>query len=102
MLARAYEPKYNKIKYGGDMTVTVKKIGGSMAVIIPRTLAGAMELTEGTSLQISSNAEGILLRKQGSRPRRSLSMLVAQIKPASYRRRNREFSNDGPVGREIW
>jgi antitoxin component of MazEF toxin-antitoxin module len=84
------------------MTVIVKKIGGSMAVVIPKALAGDMELIEGTPLEISASADGIFLRKQGRRPRRSLSKLMAEIDPASYRRRSREFSKDGPVGKEIW
>ena len=85
------------------MTVTVKKIGGSVAVVIPKTLAREMELTEGTSLEISSSNDQIVMRKAGRRrPRRALSRIVARIKPASYRRRNCETSNDGPVGRELW
>ena len=84
------------------MTVIVKKIGGSVAVVIPKAVAREMELVEGTSLEISGNADGITMRRQGRRPRRRLRRIVAQIKPAAYRRRNRELTKDRPVGKEIW
>jgi hypothetical protein len=53
----------------------------------------------------NSNGQQIAVRKQrGKRPRcrRSLAKIVAQIKPASYRRRNRELGGDHPVGKEVW
>ena len=84
------------------MTVTVKKLGGSVAVVIPRAVAREMELTEGTPLSLSASAGGIVLRRRGRRPRRPLSRIVSQIKPASYRRRGRELSETGPVGKELW
>lgn len=83
------------------MTVLVKQIGGSVAVVIPKAVAREMELCDGTSLDISTSAGGILLRKQGRRPRRPLSRIIAEIKPASYRVRNHELLGDPPVGREI-
>ena len=85
------------------MTVIVKKIGGSVAVVIPKAVAREMELTEGTALQITASADEITLRRQRRRrSRRPLSRIVAKIKPASYRRRSRDLRNDGPVGKELW
>jgi antitoxin component of MazEF toxin-antitoxin module len=87
------------------MTVVVKKIGGSVAVVIPKSVAREMELTEGTALELSADsaAAAIIMRKRGRRPRRPLAQIVAQIKPASYRRHNRELlSQDRPVGKELW
>lgn len=83
------------------MTVTIKKIGGSVAVLIPRSLARDMDLTEGTPLEITGTADAITLRKQGHRPRRSLRRIVGGIKSAAYRSRRREFADDRPVGKEI-
>jgi antitoxin component of MazEF toxin-antitoxin module len=83
------------------VTVIVKQLGGSVAVVIPKALAREMGLTEGTALDISSAAGGMVLRKQGRRPRRPLSGIVAEIEPASYRRRRREFAEDRSVGKEI-
>ncbi len=76
------------------MTATVKKIGGVIVIVIPEAIAHEMELAEGTALEISSSASGILLRKQGRRPRRSMAQLVKQIKASTYARRRGEFSSD--------
>jgi AbrB family looped-hinge helix DNA binding protein len=84
------------------MTVIVKKIGGSVAVVIPKAVAREMELREGTALEVSTDSAGIILRKRARRPRRPLRELLAGIKPAAYRRRSRDFAADRPVGREIW
>jgi antitoxin component of MazEF toxin-antitoxin module len=84
------------------MTVTVKKVGGSMAVVIPVGIAREMELAEGTTLEVSTTADAIVMRRRGRRPRRPLRRLVAQIKPENYRRRRRELGQDPPVGREAW
>jgi antitoxin component of MazEF toxin-antitoxin module len=83
------------------MTVTVKKLGGSVAVVIPKSVAREMKLTEGTSLEITGDTSQIIMRKQGRRARRPLRQIVAKIKPGSYRRRNREMGADRAVGKEI-
>jgi antitoxin component of MazEF toxin-antitoxin module len=86
------------------MTVNVRKIGGSVAVVIPRAVAREMGLSEGTTLNISGTADSIVMRKAGPRrrPRRPVGQIVAKIKPASYGRRRAELGDDGPVGREVW
>jgi antitoxin component of MazEF toxin-antitoxin module len=85
------------------MTVTVKKIGGSVAVLIPKAVARELELTEGTPLEVTTSAAGILLKKRTSRrARRPIAELIPQVSPASYRRRAREFAADRPVGKESW
>ena len=84
------------------MTVMVIKLGGSVAVVIPKAMAKEMGLISGTSLDISSSADAIVMRKAGRRPRRELHKIVDQIKPASYRRRRRELGDDAPVGKEVW
>jgi AbrB family looped-hinge helix DNA binding protein len=82
------------------MTVMVKKIGGSVAVVIPKAVAREMNLTEGTALEIRSNAEEIVMRRRGRRPRRPMRSIVAKMSAAAYKRHKRELS-DGPVGKEI-
>jgi antitoxin component of MazEF toxin-antitoxin module len=87
------------------MTVTVKQVGGSVAVVIPKTLAREMDLAAGTPLDISTADGAIVMRKSARgarRPRRPIGEIAARIKPASYRRRNREQVGDGPRGKEIW
>jgi antitoxin component of MazEF toxin-antitoxin module len=84
------------------MTVIVKKIGGSVAVVIPKAVARDMQLSEGTALDVSSTATEIVMRKRGKRPRRPLSQIVAGMNPAAYRRHNRSLLGGTPVGREVW
>ena len=84
------------------MTVTVKKVGGSLAVIIPRGVAKEAKLFEGTTLEISAEADCVTMRKPGRCPRRPLKALVKQMNSAAYARRNAEFSADRPVGKELW
>lgn len=84
------------------MTVTVKRVGGSMAVVIPAAVARDMELAEGTALDVTTTPDSIVLRRSGRRSRRPLARVVASIKPGSYRRRRIELGQDGPVGRELW
>jgi antitoxin component of MazEF toxin-antitoxin module len=84
------------------MTVIVKKVGGSVAVVIPKAMARDMNLTDGTPLDITSNSDTIVMRRAARRPRRSLSKLVKQINPKAYGRRRAEFLGDAPVGKEMW
>jgi antitoxin component of MazEF toxin-antitoxin module len=84
------------------MTVVVKKIGGSVGIVIPQAVAREMGLIDGTSLDITTNSDTIVMRRRGRRSRRALSSIVDQIKTASYQRRRRELSNDAPIGKEIW
>jgi antitoxin component of MazEF toxin-antitoxin module len=84
------------------MTVTTKKLGGSVAVLIPKAIAREMGLTEGTALEISATADTIVMRRRGRRPRRKLEEVVRQIRPAAYRQQTKELGDSGPVGKEIW
>jgi antitoxin component of MazEF toxin-antitoxin module len=84
------------------MTVVVKKLGGSVAVVIPKGIARDLGLTDGTSLDISTSTDSIVMRRSGKRQRRPVKAIVSQINRASYRRRQREFPESGRVGKEIW
>jgi len=44
----------------------------------------------------------ISLRRSAARRRRSLQSIVKKMNPASYRRRQREFSDASPMGKQIW
>ena len=83
------------------MTVTVKRIGGSLAVVIPRSVAAESGLAEGAPLDVTRTAAGILFRLAGRRPRRSIAAVAKQIDPAGYARRTADLSSDPAVGREV-
>jgi antitoxin component of MazEF toxin-antitoxin module len=57
----------NMIKYdeSPNLTVIVKKLGGSVAIVIPKAVANNMELTVGTSLEISSGNDQVVMRSPG-------------------------------------
>ncbi len=68
------------------MTITIKRIGGNLTIIIPDVLARKMELTEGTTLNITANTGALVMKKRGPLwSRRSLAEIVAQIKSENYR-----------------
>ena len=84
------------------MTVVVRQLGGSVAVVIPKSVAREMKLTEGTALEISAAGTRIVLRRQGRRARRPLKRLVAKIDRTAYRRHGGEITADRVLGREPW
>jgi antitoxin component of MazEF toxin-antitoxin module len=83
------------------MTVTVKQIGGSMAVVIPKRFAEDMGLAPGIPLEISQRDDAILLRKSRQRVRRPISQIVAEIDPKAYARRAKHDLDNADLGREI-
>src|SRR5262249_53571947 len=92
-----------KLNQEAKMTVIVKKIGGSVAVVIPKAVASEMGLSEGTSLDLRATADAIVMRNRGRRKRRPIERVVSQIKPSSYGRRRAEgWDTDAPIGKEVW
>ena len=53
------------------MTAT-KNVGGSVAVVIPAAIARELALTDGTALDVTTTADGIVMRRRDRRPRRRL------------------------------
>jgi antitoxin component of MazEF toxin-antitoxin module len=92
----------NQAKQGDRMRVTVKQIGSSLAVVIPRAIAAESRLEEGIPLEVSSTAAGILFRRPGRRQRRRIGDLAKRIDPSSYEKRKAKLPADSPVGGEVW
>ena len=84
------------------MLATIKKLGGSVAIVIPRGMAAENDLAPGTVVDLSQAKDGILIRKPARRVRRPIEDIVREIDPAAYARRRREVAADRPVGREVW
>ena len=82
------------------MTVVVKKIGGSLAVVIPRSVAAGARPEVGSQLDVTSTAEGVPLQAPIRRPRRPVRELARQVKPGSYEKRSAELLRDPAVGKE--
>ena len=62
------------------MTVRIKKLGGSMAIVIPKGIVSELHLSEGMSLDMTTHDGSLVMRKPRDRPRRSIEQIVAQIK----------------------
>ena len=78
-------------------------LGGSVGVLIPKTVAREMSLSEGTTLELTNSADHLVMRKRSRRrARRPIADIVAQINPAAYRRHTRELAADPPRGKELW
>lgn len=81
------------------MSVIVKKWGNSLAVRLPKGLADACHISDGTSVEIRETPAGLLLKPIGrKRPRVKLKDLLAHCKGPNPHRE--VFS--APVGREIF
>ena len=84
------------------MLATVKKLGGSVAIVIPRGMAAHNQLAPGTAVDLSQGEDGILIRKPRGRIRRSINEIVREINPAAYARHRQDVASDRPVGKELW
>ena len=81
------------------MTATVKRWGSSVGVVIPKALADELGLSPGTPLEITREADAVVLRRRGRRARRSIDEIVRQMTP---RKPLPGWDDTPPVGREIW
>lgn len=84
------------------MLATVKKIGGSVAIVIPKSMAAHNQLSPGVAVDLTQGEDGIVVRKPRGRVRRSINDIVKEIDPTAYARRRRELALDHPLGKEIW
>jgi antitoxin component of MazEF toxin-antitoxin module len=94
------EVLYNKVKQENRVTVTLRKIGGSMAIVIPKRVVDEMGLVVGDALGLTQQDDSMILRRS-RRPRRPLREILAESDPKAYER-HRHLLKDGPIGKEIW
>jgi antitoxin MazE len=80
------------------MAVTVAKWGNSLAVRIPRELAQAIEVSEGSAVELAV-VDGTLVITPQKPKRYSLEELVANITPEN---RHEAVFDDAPMGNEVW
>ena len=76
---------------------TVQKWGNSLAVRIPQSLAGQIDVEEGTAVELSVRDGELIVRPDRS-PKLSLGALLKNCKP-SHLHGETDFGND--VGREV-
>jgi antitoxin MazE len=76
---------------------TVQKWGNSLAIRIPHALAGQMDVTEGSAVELSVRDGELIVRPDRS-PKLSLSVLLKDCKPSQLHGET-DFGID--VGREV-
>lgn len=76
---------------------TVQKWGNSLAIRIPAGLAGQIELTDGTEVDLALR-EGALVIRPTAEPKLSLRALLASCKPSQN---HREVDWGDDVGAEV-
>ncbi len=83
------------------MLATVKKLGGSVAIVIPKGVAEQNQLSPGSTVDLTTVDGGFVVRRV-RRKRRAIEDIAAAIDPVVYADRRRELKQDRPVGRETW
>lgn len=76
-------------------TVTLRKIGNSDGVVIPKTILEELGLKRGQDLELLVHDHDLLMRPVKKEP--SLNVLVKKI---TTKNRHSEFSYGAPVGSE--
>src|SRR5437868_2550255 len=93
---RASTMVYSRYSRGVRMETKVQKWGNSLGVRIPRSLAMEAHLKPGTAVEISAEADAIVIRPV-NRPRYSLAELLRGVTRANL---HEELEFGGPMGRE--
>jgi antitoxin ChpS len=79
----------------------LRKVGGSVMLVIPKPMLDALDLTPDASVGLSIKG-GKLVVDPKKRRRYSLDELLAQCKPSARRsREDRGWVTSPPVGREL-
>lgn len=80
------------------MRTRIRKWGNSLALRIPTSLAAAVRLQQGSSVELSL-VEGKLVVSPDSAPELTLEHLLAQITQENL---HRELEVGPPTGQEVW
>ena len=82
-------------------TTTLRKVGGSVMMAVPRAVLDLLELQAGTTVGIAVR-NGRLVVEPKRRPKYSLSELLRQCNTKAQRTQDeQEWAAGKPVGREL-
>ena len=81
------------------MQTTLRKIGNSTGLILPKSVLDALKLKNGDSIDIETKNEVILIKKD--KPHYSLEELIAKCDPDAPPV-SHDWDNIKPVGNEVW
>ncbi len=79
------------------MTLKVQKWGNSLAIRIPSAMAKEARLRHGTTVELSDENGGLVLRRKTRMPKYFLKELVDGITPENM---HPYIDDGGPVGKE--
>lgn len=79
------------------MKTHVAKWGNSLALRLPKAVTSSLSLKEGTEIELTEHADGILLRTAG--PSYDLSELLKEIRPDNL---HTSVETGKSTGKEVW
>jgi antitoxin ChpS len=82
-------------------TATLRNLGGSVIVAVPKKILSLVDLRAGSQVQISVR-QGCVVVKPKKRPQYTLSELLANTRKTHLfnPRRDRDWLSGGPAGKE--
>lgn len=82
-------------------TVTLRNLGGSVVMAVPKKILGLVDLHAGSEVELSVEG-GRLIVAPKSKPRYTLAQLLARCRRSDLapRPRDREWLHAQPVGKE--
>ncbi len=83
------------------MTISIKKWGNSLGVILPAVFLKQAGMKEGTALNIVVTEDGVLLTPERKRNKFTLEERLAMC-DLSAPKVSDVWAGDEPVGREVW
>jgi antitoxin ChpS len=83
-------------------TVTLRNLGGSVVMAVPKKILSLVDLRAGSQVQISVE-KGRLVVEPKKKPRYTLTELLANTRKSDLynRRRDRAWVSGGPAGKEV-
>ena len=82
-------------------TVTLRNLGGSVVMVVPKKILGLVDLRAGSQVRVGVE-KGRLIVEAAPKPRYTLAELLSRCKRSDLapRRSDREWLRGGPVGKE--
>ena len=81
------------------MTATVQKWGNTLAIRLPKLIAGEAHLRQGSAVELEQTDHGLLIKPARQTRRPTLKSLLAQCKGPNP---HAQTDFGPPVGTEIW
>ena len=83
-------------------SVTLRNLGGSVVMAVPKKILNLIHLDAGSTVELSVH-NGRLLVEPRKRPSYTLAELLSRCRPTDLapRRKDRQWLQGGPAGREL-